>query len=128
MSDKTKQLLVFGQKTFKITVPEDAKITFGPWSPPAKGRAGWNEGEKTGTLRIYKGTKDNILACFAHVSGFRDLSLGYMEQIAKEEGATVWKDDEKGYVREDKRSVQQEWVQPQIPVSVSAEKKKRTNG
>jgi len=28
-----RQLLVFGEKTFKIEVPDDAKITYGPWSP-----------------------------------------------------------------------------------------------
>jgi len=27
-----KTLLVFGVKTFKIQVPGDAKITFGPWN------------------------------------------------------------------------------------------------
>jgi hypothetical protein len=31
-----KELLVFGERTFKIKVPDDAAITFGPWSPPRK--------------------------------------------------------------------------------------------
>ncbi len=104
-----KQLLVFGKTTFKITVPDDAKITFGPWSPP--NRTGqYDNSEKVGTLRIYQGSKENILACFAGVTGFRDLSLGYAEQIAKEEGATIWKDDQNGYTREEKHAVRHEWV------------------
>ncbi len=105
-----KQLLVFGEKTFKITIPDDAKITFGPFSPPTKHGYSANESRAKGTLRIYKGTKDNIVACFAGVSGFRDLSLNYAEEIAKEEGATIWKSDEQGYTREEKVSAKKEWI------------------
>jgi hypothetical protein len=105
----SKQLLVFGERTFKITVPEGAKITFGPWSPPNK-KGHWDTEEKRGTLRIYKGTKDNIIACFSGVTGFRDLSMQYAEEVAKEEGATIWKDDEKGYMREDKVKREKAWV------------------
>ena len=44
------------------------------------------------------------------VAGFRDLSLGYTQQVAKEEGATIWKDDHEGYVRENVVKVKKEWV------------------
>ena len=112
---KSKQLLVFGEKTFKITVPDDAKITFGPWSPPQKGFGGDRDSLK-GTLRIYRKSKDNIIACFAGVSGFRDLDMQYAEQIAKEEGAVIWKDDKDGYQREEKVKRAQEWVvNPETP-------------
>lgn len=110
-------LLVFGTKTFRITVPEDAKITFGPFSPPqskAKGEQ-WSQESKAGTLRIYDKTTGNPLAVFSGVNGFRDLSVGYAEQVAKEEGATLWKDDEKGYTREHKQSMQREWVEETPP-------------
>ena len=107
-----RELLVFGDSTFRIEVPDDAKITFGPWSPP-RGREGFGSPEaRTGTLRIYRGTKENIVACFAGVRGFRDLSLSYAEQVAKEEGATIWKTDSEGYVREDKVSRTNEWTDP----------------
>lgn len=120
-----RQLLVFGDKTFKITVPDDAKITFGPWSPPRSTSRGFDEQRNTtGTLRIYKGTKDNIIACFAGVTGFRDLSMEYAEEIAREEGAVIWKDDEKGYVREDKRQVTKDWIEPEIPALTAP----KTNG
>ena len=109
-----KQLLVFGDKTFKISIPDDAKVTFGPFSPPTKGQS-YNEDRARGTLRIYQGTKENILACFAGVHGFRDLSLQYAEEVAKEEGATIWKSDENGYEREEKRSSRREWVDVEVP-------------
>lgn len=49
------------------------------------------------------------------MSGFRELSLQYAEEVAREEGATIWKDDEHGYVRENKMAVTREWVSPQLP-------------
>jgi hypothetical protein len=113
-----KQLLVFGVKTFKVTVPDNAKITFGPWSPPtSEAKYGGSEKALIGTLRIYQGTKasDNILAVFSGVTGFRDLSLPYAEEVAKEEGATIWKSDQNGYEREEKVKQSRQWVEPQLP-------------
>lgn len=112
-------------KKFKITVPDDVKITFGPWSPPSTGKGYRYETDKVGTLRIYHKTKDNIIAMFAHVASFRDLSIGFAEEVAKEEGATIWKDDEKGYVRTHSQSVQKEWVEEpkQLEVEVASSKK-----
>ena len=112
-----RQLLVFGEKTFKIEIPDDAKITFGPWSPPTRSRNnpsgadmfGSPSYSSTGTLRIYQGSKENIVALFAGVTGFRDLSLSYAEQVAVEEGATIWKDNEEGYVRESKVARSKNW-------------------
>ena len=116
-----KQLLVIcHDKTFKIAVPDDAKLTFGPWAPPQKKSGGWNGGSEykpNGTLRVYQGSKENILACFSDVVSFRDLSMEYAEQVAKEEGATIWKSDHEGYVREDKISRKKEWVNPQLPAA-----------
>ncbi len=111
-----KTLLVFGRKTFKITVPDDAKVTFGPWSPPnAESKYSPSDKSMEGTLRIYSGqgkATENILAVFAGVSGFRDVSLEYAEEVAKEEGATIWKSDRNGYSREEKASRTTEWVEP----------------
>ena len=126
----SKQLLVFGEKTFKVTVPANAKITFGPWSPPTKGNGfGGDRESLKGTLRIYAGTKDNIIACFSGVSGFRDLSMNYAEQIAKEEGAVIWKDDKDGYQREEKVKRGAEWVvnpeTPALPAPQEAKKKRK---
>lgn len=111
----SRDLLVFGEKTFKITIPDDAKVTFAPFSPPTRGDHGWaGSGKAAGTVRIYRGTKDNIMAVFSGVTGFRDTSLEYMEEVVREEGATIWKSDEKGYVRDEKRSGSRTWVQPAL--------------
>jgi hypothetical protein len=108
-----RKLLVYGEKTFRITVPDDAKITFGPWAPPSKGPRSYEDSGRTmGTLRIYRGTKDNIIGCFSPVKGFRDLDLGYEEQVAVEEGSTIWKSDNDGYKREEQRRRQEKWVNP----------------
>lgn len=114
MAEETRELLVFGEKTFRIQVPADAKITFGPFSPPNQGqRDNWvASGKAVGTLRIYKGSKENIVACFSNVSGFRDLSLDYAEEVAREEGAVIWKSDKDGYQREEKVQRASDWVEP----------------
>ena len=53
-----KDLLVFGHKTFKITVPDEAKITFGPWSPSTgEGKYQMSEKALNGTLRVYESKK-----------------------------------------------------------------------
>jgi len=108
----SRTLLVFGDKTFKITVPDDAKITFGPWSPPNAKADCWSDGEKRGTLRVYQGGKENILAVFAGVTGFRDMSaISYAEEVVREEGATIWRDDEHGYMRSSSRQATKAWVE-----------------
>lgn len=117
-----KQLLVFGDKTFRITIPDDAKVTFGPWSPPNEKGGGY---VSRGTLRVYQGSKDNILCCFSGVTGFRDLSMQYAEQIAREEGATIWKDDENGYTREHKQSMTKQWVEETDLLPAPTKRRKR---
>jgi hypothetical protein len=96
-----RELLVFGEKTFKITVTDEAKITFGPWSPPnATAKAVYDRSDRalSGTLRIYQTGKAgaSVVAVFSGVSGYRDLSMGYAEEVAVEQGATIWKSDEHG--------------------------------
>lgn len=109
-----KTILVVGDKTFKISVPDDSIITFGPWSPGKKDRANVTAFVSEniaagGTLRVYD-AKKNILACFAHVTSFRDLSLEYNERVVVEEGSTIWNSDKEGYKREHKQAARQEWV------------------
>jgi len=112
----TRTLLVEGKKTLRVKIPDDARVTFGPFSPPTNGDK-YNGGEKAlvGTLRVYDGkatkTKENILAVFTHVYGFRDLeSIEYEEQIATEEVRTVWKSDQNGYSSEVNGKTEKAWV------------------
>lgn len=84
MSERT--LKVWGESgVFSIKIPEDAKVTFGPWAPVNPGSSTYKSGmspERGGTLRIYKGTKTtgDVYAVFAGVQGFRDTSLEYEEE------------------------------------------------
>lgn len=110
----SRTLLVFGKKTFKITIPDGAKVTFGPWSPPTETAKYTGERALIGTLRVYKGSKstENIIAVFSGVSGFRETSLEYTEQVARQEGAVMWKSDHEGYVVEEKVKNENQWVAP----------------
>lgn len=108
----SRQLLIIGAKTFRITIPDEAKVTFGPWSPSTgEGRYQATEKALNGTLRVYASAKANatILGVFSGVTSFRDSSIEYEEQVAKEEGAVLWKSDEKGYTREEKVNRSAKW-------------------
>lgn len=115
--EETRTLMVFGYKTFQIKVPKSAKITFAPFSPPGKHGYANDPGKAQGTIRIYEGAAQTtpIIGVFSGVTGFRDMSLDYMEEVAKEEGATIWKHDDKGYMRESKVSGSREWSVPEVP-------------
>jgi hypothetical protein len=118
-------LLVDGVKRFKITIPDDSIITFGPFSPPPKNKSEfYNDRDKAGTLRVYSSDKKQMLGVFTFVSSFRDTSIDYMEEVAKEEGATLWKSDEQGYVREDKMNRTYQWVRPEMQITDGKENKK----
>lgn len=107
-------ILVEGYKRFKVTLPPGATLTFGPWSPP-NSKAGdptprYDTESKRGTLRVYlNGPPKECIAVFSGVTSYRDLSLGYSEEVVKEEGATIWRDDEKGYYRDAKVERKREW-------------------
>lgn len=61
---------------FIIRVPEDAKLTFGP-AIPFERRDGEDRPRRMEyALRVYRGTKDNLVAVFSGVRMFRDLIIG----------------------------------------------------
>lgn len=113
----SRTILVEGKKVFRVTIPDDARLTFGPWSPPTGDKYNVNEKALSGTLRVYKGgttkSAENILAVFSGVTGFRDLStVDVSERVATEEVRTVWKSDARGYSQEVVGSVGAQWVNP----------------
>ena len=129
MMDENTEPVVEGTKTlevqresgtpFRVTVPKASRVTFGPWSPPT-GKEGFDRQGRslTGTLRIYEpGPKsaDACLAVFSGVTGFRDLSIEYSEQVAVEVGSIMWNSDKRGYTREVKVSRDEQWAE-QKPV------------
>ncbi len=114
-------LLVEGKKTFRVTIPDDARITFGPFSPPSADQtesyARKAEGRAVGTLRIYEGGKtkatENVLAVFTGIASFRDLnSIDVEEKVAVEEVTAVWKSDQNGYRSETVGKRSAAWVDP----------------
>jgi len=113
-----RRLLVNGDKTFMVTIPTDAHLTFGPWSPPRTDNEKYRTDEqKRGTLRVYAADKKSILAVFSGVTSFRDLSLiSYAEQVERVESETIWKDDANGYFRQTKGNRATEWIDRAPPL------------
>jgi hypothetical protein len=79
-----RKILVHGDKIFVLGLPDDVKLTFGPFSPPTKKQEYHNDRASTllrGTLRVYRGaaTTQNILAIYTGVESFRDLDITYAE-------------------------------------------------
>lgn len=116
-----RQILVTqeGKKEFKITVPEEARLTFGPWSPSSMKNADRYSGDKalTGTLRVYAGKSETsgVIAVFSGVTGYRDLSLiDYSEKTTIETGSAIWKSDKQGYYEEKKVAFDEKWDAPQL--------------
>lgn len=82
----------------RVTLPDDAKLTFGPAIPyERKGGDYGPPGRNEYALRVYKGTKDNLLAVFAGVREFRDVDMPVEKLVIREAGKSVWKSDETGY-------------------------------
>lgn len=105
-----------GGKEAKAIVPEDSKLTFGPWSPGGGTADKYGNSTKalTGTLRVYRGKTDTsgVIGVWSGVTGYRDLSMiDYAEKTTIETGTSVWKSDKRGY--ETKTSIQrdEEWDQ-----------------
>lgn len=104
-------LIMFeGGKEAKAVVPDDSKLTFGPWSPSSSKSNDYNSHKAlTGTLRVYAGKTDTsgVIGVWSGVTGYRDLSaIDYSEKTAIETGTAVWKSDKRGY--ETRTSIQRE--------------------
>lgn len=81
---------------FKVEVPDEVGITFGPDIPYEDKQSAY--GRKSYSLRIYSDSnKKGLLAVFAEVKWFRDLSIKHSRLIIREEGKSMWKSDEHGY-------------------------------
>lgn len=96
----TRVLLVEdGKGAFKIEIPHDAKVTFGP-SFVAKGeRRGMYDGNRQEyALRVYVGNKETgLIGVWTGVHQFREIGIPVHRAIIREAGKTVWKSDEEGY-------------------------------
>lgn len=104
----SKTLIVEGKTTFKITLPDEAKITFGPWSPGATKN---DYGQSTGTLRVYENAKTgaNILGVWSGVTSFRTETIEYDKLVVIQKGSTVWESSKGGYKVEEAVKTNEVW-------------------
>ena len=84
---------------FRVEVPGESKITFGPAIPmSSKGtRMHLPEGSQVYALRVYKGPTERagLLAVFPGITGFRDLGLVKVHRPARAEGGEMgWVEDQ----------------------------------
>jgi len=77
---------VYGAKDFKIEVPDEAELTFGPFSPPGTG-GGYRSGTPYGTLRVYRkiGKAKQIIGCFSQVTSFHDVEVQMVVQKTEQQ-------------------------------------------
>lgn len=97
--EKRRTLLVSTAKDgqFKIEIPDGAKLTFGPAIPFGKGERYSGVSVSEYALRIYQGSKENLIAVFTGVREFRDIDMPISKKVTSEAGKTLWKSDEGGY-------------------------------
>lgn len=130
----SRTILVEGEETYRVTVPDNARFTFGPWSPPsgaeAKSSSRWSEESKRGTLRVYEGAgTTKILAVFTGVRSFRDIStIGYSKQVLRESGPTIWQNDDGSISREAQGFQENDYKVMTPALDVRAGRARRSNG
>lgn len=115
-----------GDGDFRVQIPDDATVTFGPTIPyePKRGYSGGNHY----SLRVYEGrSKDKLLAVFGGVQHFRDMTLDVSRLVVRESGKSVWKSDETGYKVEEEVNRAKSWEEelPKLVGEVLPPKKKR---
>lgn len=95
---KSRTLLCLGKEgEFKITLPEGARVTFGP-NVPFTPKNGYVDHDRGYSLRVYEGKgNDTLIAVFSNVASFRDITLPHAKLVVREAGKSMWKSDENGY-------------------------------
>lgn len=97
---KPRTLLIQGvDGEFKVTLPVGSRVTFGPTIPYAKTNRNFEHTEARGySLRVYENAKnDSLVAVFAGIQSFRDITMPHAKLVIREAGKSVWKSDEEGY-------------------------------
>ncbi len=87
MKTETKQLIITtSRRVYRVEIPCEAKVTFGP-VVPASGKRSYGEDGGGTALRIYNG-KENQMAVFRDVVSFFDTSLPIDELVVEIDGKT----------------------------------------
>lgn len=86
-------------KEMKVTIPNGARVTFGPTAPYQRKPGGWGEGGgNSWSVRVYASkANDSLLAVFSGVAEFRPIDMPCSKLVIKEAGKSLWKSDETGY-------------------------------
>ena len=104
--------VMIGGTEQRVTVPGNARLTFGPTIPFESTRGnGYNGQPHRGySLRVYATSKnDSLIAVFAGVESFRDITIQVEKLIVRESGKTVWKSDETGFKVEEEVKREKSW-------------------
>jgi hypothetical protein len=91
---------------FRITVPADTRVTFGPVVSVA-GKPSYGEGGHS--LRFWKG-KDTQLALFLNVVAFRDTSLPMQVRAVRKYGTEDWMVDDGSWIGPKTEQVERGWI------------------
>lgn len=98
----------------KVEIPVGARLTFGPTAPYA-GKNGYGAGCGDYSLRVYTSSKnDSLVAVFAGVVSFRDITIPVSKLIIREAGKSIWKSDETGYAVENEVKYDKSWENLQL--------------
>lgn len=95
----------------KIEIPAGARITFGPTIPFERKNGAYHRNDGY-SLRVYENSRnDSLIAVFAGVQSFRDVTIPVSKLVVREAGTSVWKSDETGYQVERKVNVEKSFSQ-----------------
>lgn len=94
--------IVAGREKYRVTVPDDWKVTFGPVAPGARGYADL-------ALRFWE-AENKQRAIFRNVDSFRDLSIPYSRQLTSKSGESSWSEDDSGYEMSEHVNIETEWI------------------
>lgn len=86
---------------FRVTVPSDWKVTFGPVAPGVRG---------SGDLALRFWEQENKQrAIFRNVVSFRDLSIPFSREVISKSGSSAWESSEEGSSNFESVKVTKDW-------------------
>lgn len=99
-----------GGKQLKMTVPTEAKVTFGPAFRDSKSKE--YSGDREYALRVYEGAteKTPLLLCLTGVRSVRNTDVEFLELVISESGKKLWKTDKGGYKVEEAVKRDEKWI------------------
>lgn len=100
-SDRTYEIKQ-GNERFRIIIPANWKVTFGPLTPGSKYGGSY-------ALRVYE-SETKQRAVFVDVTSFRDLSIPYMKYVKNSRSTTESQSGSGGNLASSQTEFSDEWV------------------